>query len=299
MQRSQFPGPDAGCAEAELVALGAGESAASGPTDLSLAQTDYDHGLQFRADVPTNISASGAEQAEWLPEFQRLHLDSRKTVPDYGQRHPFSSTQGVGTTNWHDEFVRQQHALVPQQQQQYGRFPSFPATTNFPLTTARGLDSTRLLHNRDQLTTSESTTVDNETAAFETAFNQAQADAESHGIRTASAAPRSTVSQLQPSLGQTDENGQKRSSEVSPGSPRIGLDATQQERTSRNLSAPSDDDLSRTAGHVVQAVADNKSPRFEESSFFSLMRQLRDKEVFVDGDGMKNVSFPVRPLASL
>ena len=54
-----------------------------------------------------------------------------------------------------------------------------------------------------------------------------------------------------------------------------------------------DEELARTAGELLQRVADDTSTKFRESTFLTLMAQLRDREVYVDGNDFvpKDVSF--------
>ena len=42
--------------------------------------------------------------------------------------------------------------------------------------------------------------------------------------------------------------------------------------------------LARTAGQLLNSVRDDQSQKFQESNFLALMRQLRDREVRVEGD---------------
>lgn len=46
------------------------------------------------------------------------------------------------------------------------------------------------------------------------------------------------------------------------------------------------DELARTAGLLVESVRDSQNPKFQKSQFMNLMKQLRDREVVVDGDRM-------------
>lgn len=55
------------------------------------------------------------------------------------------------------------------------------------------------------------------------------------------------------------------------------------------------DDLARTAGQLLDSVKHEQSQKFQESSFLALMRQLRDREVRVEGDRMINVSSSLPP----
>lgn len=68
---------------------------------------------------------------------------------------------------------------------------------------------------------------------------------------------------------------------------RIGADlihdpsqSNPQERTNQDDA----DALARTAAHLLDSVKDNQSEKFQNSQFLELMRQLRDKQVMVDGD---------------
>lgn len=47
-----------------------------------------------------------------------------------------------------------------------------------------------------------------------------------------------------------------------------------------------DDDLARTAALLIDAVRHEENPKFKSSQFMSLMRQLRDGEMTVDGNEM-------------
>jgi peroxin-5 len=44
------------------------------------------------------------------------------------------------------------------------------------------------------------------------------------------------------------------------------------------------DELSRTAGLLIQSLKDEENPKFQNSAFMGFMRQIRDKEMVVDGD---------------
>ena len=66
---------------------------------------------------------------------------------------------------------------------------------------------------------------------------------------------------------------------------RIGADAIPEEMQREGQEAHEDEDaLARTAGQLLNSVRDNQSQKFQESNFLALMRQLRDREVRVEGD---------------
>lgn len=63
------------------------------------------------------------------------------------------------------------------------------------------------------------------------------------------------------------------------------------ERTSESQQEVHDaDGLARTAGELLDKVKHESNPKFRNSNFLSLMRQLRDREVHVEGDKIVNVS---------
>ena len=54
------------------------------------------------------------------------------------------------------------------------------------------------------------------------------------------------------------------------------------------------DDLARTAGQLLDNLKHDQSQKFRDSSFLSLMRKIRDREVQVEGDELVDVStFPI------
>lgn len=60
------------------------------------------------------------------------------------------------------------------------------------------------------------------------------------------------------------------------------------------------DELAKTAGLLLDNVKHDQSSKFQQSNFLSLMRQLRDKEVKVEGDAIVDVkSNPFRVMGSL
>ena len=74
------------------------------------------------------------------------------------------------------------------------------------------------------------------------------------------------------------------------GSDRI-LDEVQK-KGEEGQEADDAEDLARIAGQLLENVKGDQSQKFQESNFLSLMRQLRDKEVRVEGDKLVDVSTP-------
>ena len=76
---------------------------------------------------------------------------------------------------------------------------------------------------------------------------------------------------------------------------RIGADRILDEAQKSDEESNEADDaeeLARTAGQLLENVKDDQSQKFQESNFLSLMRQLRDKGVRVEGDKLVDVSTP-------
>jgi peroxin-5 len=55
-------------------------------------------------------------------------------------------------------------------------------------------------------------------------------------------------------------------------------------QTAENPLVVDGDELSRTAGLLMDSLKDEENPKFKNSEFMGFMRQLRDKELVVDGD---------------
>ena len=76
---------------------------------------------------------------------------------------------------------------------------------------------------------------------------------------------------------------------------RIGADRISdkaQQKEKHNDDHDEADELARTAGQLLENVRADQSQKFRESNFLSLMRQLRDREVRVEGDKLVDVSIP-------
>jgi hypothetical protein len=65
---------------------------------------------------------------------------------------------------------------------------------------------------------------------------------------------------------------------------RIGADLIHNPSESPEPQPEDPDALARTAGQLLESVRSNTSQKFQNSQFLQLMRQLRDREVQVEGD---------------
>lgn len=122
-------------------------------------------------------------------------------------------------------------------------------------------------------------------AAFERAFDAAREE-----MQQSQASAHRKETQLDAGLhdtkGQTSQGWLDHS--------RIGSDRILDEAQKREEGQDADDaeELARTAGQLLEHVKGDQSQKFQESNFLSLMRQLRDKEVRVEGDKLVDVSIP-------
>jgi hypothetical protein len=70
-----------------------------------------------------------------------------------------------------------------------------------------------------------------------------------------------------------------------PEQARLGADLIHDPRAEDQEPQPEDPDaLARTAGQLLTSVQNNQTSKFQNSEFLELMRQLRDREVKVNGD---------------
>lgn len=123
-------------------------------------------------------------------------------------------------------------------------------------------------------------------AAFEKAFEAATAEfqqSEKEELQHDVADYQEVYAGLSPET----ENWMK---ESRIGADRISEDAQTEEKNENNHDEA--DELARTAGQLLENIRGDQSQKFRESSFLSLMRQLRDREVRVEGDKLVDVSMP-------
>ena len=64
----------------------------------------------------------------------------------------------------------------------------------------------------------------------------------------------------------------------------------EQQETTASTPRSIDEELARTAGHLLESVSHDTSEKFQSSVFLQLMRRLRDKEVTVEGENFVEVS---------
>ena len=70
----------------------------------------------------------------------------------------------------------------------------------------------------------------------------------------------------------------------------VELGEGQSDQTQNNTNSDDADALAETATQLLENVKDDTSSKFQQSNFLTLMRQLRDREVHVEGDKLVQVS---------
>ena len=110
-----------------------------------------------------------------------------------------------------------------------------------------------------------------EEAAFESAFNAAKQEVQ-----------------------QSEDDARQQEIQIDTGI-RIGSDRITDEAKKREEEGRGVDDaeeLAKTAGQLLENMKDEQSRKFQDSNFLSLMRQLRDKEVRLEGNGLVDADNP-------
>ena len=217
-----------------------------------------------------------------------MHLDNKaraSPIPQsqFRQHAPLQRTGG-----WHQDFLRQQNQTSMYQSQQQQK----PASQNYSewsYGSAAGLmpQHHHTLSPMAQMKQPERQVEDvYDEAAFERAFDAAREE-----VQQSEESAHRKETQLDAGLQDTKD----RQSQGWLNHSRIGSDRVLDESQTREEEGKEADDaeeLARTAGQLLENVKGDQSQKFQESNFLSLMRQLRDKEVRVEGDKLVDVSIP-------
>ncbi|MCJ1373188.1 hypothetical protein MMC20_004415 [Loxospora ochrophaea] len=320
-----LPGPNAGILDAEFEAFQAGQAPGAG---LYPHQHFHYNGPVAPGAFPPPASLQSAPG--WASDFQRLSLNEARSSPIPQSQFRHEAPLQRNSAGWHQEFTRQQNQrqgrqpyLQPHNQgsawnqrrpfeNPFEPFTGFSGpTAEFPSVaqqkqpeqqvegafdaekferefTLANLEIRRLQepHRVPELEKKiEELTSELAVEARERRERQAERDgyirqveldgeAETNGINRRSG---EELMQLDPLTEQE----------------RIGSDTIVDE-AQENAQHHSDqsDVLARTAGQLLENLKHEQDPKFQQSNFLSLMRQLRDKEVRVEGNQMVEVSSP-------
>ena len=230
----------------------------------------------------------------WASDFQTLRLNDARISPiSQSKFHQHAPLQRSPTSTLH--LGNQSSAYQPQQQRRYASGWEQGYTGGLGYQTQRPLSS---IAQQKQPEMQVEHAFDE--AAFENAFEAARFEvqqAELQEIEQSFKVPRAETQQAsQQDIISNQEvyGGLSAEREVWMNHDRIGADRisdeAEEDRTKENHNEA--DELARTAGQLLENVKNDQSQKFRESNFLSLMRQLRDKEVRVEGDKLVDVSRP-------
>ena len=274
------PGPNAGILDAEFEAFQAGQ-----PLQAGHPEPDQVYHGPSASNFQQNYGHP--QLPNWALDFQNMHLNETRASPlpqsQFRHHAPLQRAR-----EWHQDFSRQQNHPSPYQSQQqptlgtqnysgwsYGYTGGLmPQHHNIQSPMAQQKQPERQIEN-----------VYDE-AAFERAFDAVREEMQQSQEST-------QHNEAQMDAGLHDTRGQE-SREMLDHS-RIGSDRildVAQKMGEQGKEADDAEELAKTAAQLLEIVKGDQSQKFKDSNFLSLMRQLRDKEVRVEGDKLVDVSIP-------
>ncbi|KAL8693009.1 MAG: hypothetical protein Q9218_002066 [Villophora microphyllina] len=276
-QGFRTPNPNAGILDAEFEAFKAGHPIAFEPFQPQQAwQTQ--HISHFQPNL-ADQNAPG-----WASDFQNLSFHEARAIPlQAAQFRQEAPLQRLSPNAWHQEFMQQnqsQSSNLHQSRLGGGRFG--PATTAGNYNAYSPQFSTPVVGKQSGIQDGSSF----DEAAFEKAFDAATLDVH----QEESIQQREAVGEAQPA-----EHSSSLNERVDH---RIGFDKILDDSDSRQekqSEAEDADELARTAGQLLENVKHDQSAKFQQSNFLYLMRQLRDKEVKIEGDKIVDAEQPLHP----
>lgn len=220
----------------------------------------------------------------WASDFQRLHIANTQAQPGPESQFPVQAPLQREFLGWHNEFSRQEHPSSQNAQQQTPALsPGLRIPDWWPREPKLSPDHAALERAFDAISKE---LLIKEVLSKELSHSEQHAQVQG----TEHEQEASLVDDLPWKSVQLPEL------KGAPLTERIGSDrildeipGEEREQQARNES----DELARTAGELLDNVKHDQSQKFRESSFLSLMRQLRDREVQVEGDKIVDVSIPL------
>ncbi|KAL8684600.1 MAG: hypothetical protein Q9224_006245, partial [Gallowayella concinna] len=263
------PKPNSAILEAEFEAFKAGEPVLSPSYQPQQLWQNYN-------SPPSQISHPHSQAIDWASDFHNLHVHDARAGPlPSSQFRTEAPLQRGSSSPWQQDFL-QQNQIPSSNYQQSSLGPSYTplatSATNGGLYQSQYSIPPLVQQPEAQVTDS----FDEE--AFERAFDAAKLELQG---QESSAHQENVVMEPQPA--ETSQRPEDRI-DYRIGSDRI-LDDSSQHKDERSNERDADE-LARTAGQLLENVKHDQSTKFQQSNFLSLMRQLRDKEVKVDGDNL-------------
>ncbi|KAL8818910.1 MAG: hypothetical protein Q9223_002550 [Gallowayella weberi] len=268
LQGFRTPKPDAGILEAEFEAFKAGEPVLPLPYQQQLWQNQN--------SPPSQIHHPHSHAIDWASDFQNLHMHDARAGPlPSSQLRTEAPLQRGSSSQWQQEFLQQNQTSSSK----YEGSSLGPNYAPFVSSVGNG-DLFQSQYSISPLVQQpEAQVMDSfDEEAFERAFDAAKLELQG---QESSFPQENTVIEPQPA-----ETFQSQEDKIDYriGSDRI-LDNNSQRKDEKSNERDADE-LARTAGQLLDNVKHDQSTKFRQSSFLSLMRQLRDKEVKVEGDNL-------------
>ena len=315
--------PFAGSLDAEFQAFQAPQSLKASP--LSFQQPPlHDPHLPIQSPNPPQFSTSVQQNLpSWASDFQRLNINSPQSSASSFQPKTISS-RNVASDGWHHDFMAQSYSQarqVPQHSNAGSNFNMQPQFQNQPFLD-HALSHAPSVQQQPEQMLEERFEFDE--AAFEQAFDAAKAaseeaeskikgkerveegmfsmgfactdpgdvmgeyDFDQHASTLGLDTQETHMTRHQDNLKFDREDLGVHSTPPPEELPRIGSD-TIPPRNESDLQTEVDE-LARTAGQLLDSLQGEQNSKFQQSSFLGLMRQLRDKEIRIEGDKMVSVS---------
>ncbi|KAI5281244.1 hypothetical protein KEM54_003306 [Ascosphaera aggregata] len=287
--RSHIPS-DVLAADAELAAFESGIAAAPRLAGPAPGPAAFAHNHHAPPPPPPFAFApqplTHPAESSWANDFQQLSISGGPQAPiqhDRVHSLPFRTASG----GWQDEFLQQQQ----QQQIHHVASPSHASQRLFGTVGAMRPMSTMSQYSmyNPVATLPRNSTETLDDAAFEAAFAEARAEVDQLDKQSADYHQHKSRTELR-----LDINQDAGVSEPQQQGEKVRIAADTIQDTGKNV-VDQNDDLARTAGQLLESVQHETNQKFKESNFLALMRQLRDREVVVDGGEFRQVEQPLHP----
>ncbi|KAL8942746.1 MAG: hypothetical protein Q9216_001494 [Gyalolechia sp. 2 TL-2023] len=277
-QGFRTPNPNAGIHDAEFEAFVAGEPVAE----------PFYHQYEWHSH-PVSYTPSFEPQPslDWALDFQNLHVNETRASPlspaQFRDGTPLQRGSPGPLSHDHLDLLRRTQPQSFQSQQSrlnQGSTGFAVPAGNFGISYNRYSSSVAepSAGNRLSNTFSEE--------AFEKAFNAAHLEIQDQQANTQH---QDFIQESEPTAASDTVEDRV---DYRIGSDRILDDDLNRPERSNAQEA---DELARTAGHLLENVKHDQSAKFQESNFLSLMRQLRDKEMKVEGTKIVHVEQSLHP----
>ncbi|KAH0558856.1 hypothetical protein GP486_004510 [Trichoglossum hirsutum] len=217
---------------------------------------------------------------DWASDFQHLNISQQPSPVNRPQYRPHASIQGAVAGVWHQEFLQAQNNVQHDPMQNPGMQRGFGGIgmAGFGMQGASVYGGGMNMelggseaHAQHYVPQQGDEIYDD--AAFEQAFETAN-------LEFAQQEDLESGRELLGEEGPSAIDGRNSSVEV---------EAETEQKRQGEPGEEDSDELARTAGRLLDSVKDNQSQKFQESTFLSLMRRIRDREVRVEGDKMVEV----------